>query len=58
MYDLRGNALMTFDQTKFFESSKEGAVAAFELEVAAGMDPLQAICVCISCQQLLEDRDS
>ena len=52
MYDLSGSPLLKMTQTSLFSGGTEG----FDLEVAAGMDPLQAMAICIAAPQTLENN--
>ena len=56
MYDLAGQPLLKLTQKQIVSTAvKGGAAGVYEVEVAAGMDPLQAIAIVIAAPQTLEN---
>lgn len=55
MSDTSGAVLMKYTQKSLFSGGDKqgGAAASAEVEVAAGMDPLQALAICITAPQTL-----
>ena len=51
MNDIDGTAMFKFTQKSLFS----GGAAGYEIEVAPGVDPLQAIAICIAAPQTLEN---
>ena len=60
MSDVRGVPMFKFSQTAMVQvpGGIGSAASAFNLEVALGMDPLQAIAIGVSCQQLADEASN
>ena len=56
VYDMKGAPVMKLTQTSLFSGGDEsGAATGFDVEVSAGMDPLQAVAIAIAAPQSLEN---
>jgi len=55
MYDLTGSPLMRLTQKNLVKGSEKGAAGFYDVEVSAGMDPMQALAVAIAAPQTLEN---
>lgn len=55
LQDLNGVPMFKFTQKALIAGSTGGAASTYELEVAVGMDPIQAIATAVACQQLVQD---
>ena len=55
LQDLNGVPMFKFTQKALIAGSTGGVAGTYDLEVAAGMDPVQAIAAAVACQQLVQD---